>query len=106
MTSFRFTLNDSFKAYSTHPITVPKSRVDYSLLRKEGLDQGDLTIVFPRGERVRGHMYHNKAGFGPYYQIRTYTDQLIPSYLRERDKVLVILLKNASDKYAILEFIS
>jgi len=101
--SFRFTLNDSFKTYSTHPITVPKGRVDYGVLRKEELDRGDLTIVFPRGERVRGHMYHGRAGYGPYYQVRTYTDQLIPAYLKDRDKVLVILLKDGSEKYAILE---
>ena len=82
---------------------MPKSRVDYHLLRKEELDRGDLTIVFPRGERARGHMYYGRAGYGPYYQVRTYTDQLIPSYLKDRDKVLVILLKDGSEKYAILE---
>ncbi len=106
MISFRFALNDSFRAYSTHPITVPKSRVDYGLLQKEGLNQGDLTVIFPRGERVRGHMYHNHAGFGPYYQIRTYTDQLIPSYLNNHDKVLVIVFKDGANKYAILEFMN
>lgn len=103
MISFRFTINDSFKTYRTHPITVPKGRVDYGLLQKEGLDRGDLTIVLPRGERVRGHMYHGRAGYGSYYQVRTYTDQLIPVYLKDGDKVLVILVMDGSDKYAILE---
>ena len=104
MISFRFTLNDSCKTYSTHSITVPKGTVDYGELKKEQLDEGDLTIVFPRGERARGHMYYGRAGYGPYYQVRTYTDQLIPSYLKDRDKVLVILLKDGRERYAILEF--
>jgi hypothetical protein len=101
---FRFKVNDSFKVYSWHPITVPKSQVDYDLLQKQGLHEGDLTIVFPHGERVRGHMYYGRAGYGPYYQVRTYTDQEIPSYLKDRDKVLVILVKDGSEKYAVLEF--
>ena len=48
-----------------HPITVPKSQVDYSELTKTG-GSGDFTFVFPGGEKVRGQMYHAKAGFGPY----------------------------------------
>ena len=104
MISFRFNMNSSFNDYSTHPITVPKGQVDYSLLKKEGLDGGDLTIVFPRGERVRGHIYSGRAGYGPYYQIRTYTDQVIPPYLKDCDNLLVILVKDGATKYAVLEF--
>ena len=104
MISFQFTINNSFKTYTTHPITVPKNQVDYTCLEKELLHKGDLTIVFPKGERVRGHMYHGKAGYGPYYQIRMYTEDSVPAYLKEGDKVLVVPVRDESKIYVILEY--
>jgi hypothetical protein len=70
MVAFRFTINESFKTASTHPITVPKNQVDYTELSKLGLDKGKFTITFPKGERINGHMYSGVAGYGPYYQKR------------------------------------
>ncbi len=104
MVYFRFTINASFLKYSTHPITVPKNQVKYSQLVKEKLDKGDLTMIFPKGQRVRGHMYYGRAGYGPYYQIRTHSDESIPKYLSEGDDVLVIILKDKNKRYSILEF--
>ena len=54
---------------------MPKSQISYRQLSSIGLDSGDFTIIMPRGERVRGHMYYGQAGYGPYYQIRTYTEE-------------------------------
>ena len=56
MIIFRFKINDSFINYYTHPITVPKSQVDYNQLVRENLDSGDLNIIFPKGEILKGHM--------------------------------------------------
>jgi len=49
-------------------------------------------------------MYFGKAGFGQYYQLRTYTEESIPDYLKKDDKVMVILVKDGSSKYAIIEY--
>lgn len=105
MIHFRFTINTSFLKYSTHPITVPKQQVKYSQLVKERLDKGDLTIIFPKGQRVCGHMYYGKSGYGPYYQIRTYSGESIPKGLSKGDSVLVIILKDKNKRYSILEFL-
>jgi len=104
MITFQFTVNDSFNTYSTHPITVPKSQVDYSELKKQTLDSGDFIITFPRGERVRGHMYSGDAGYGHYYQIRTYPDEVIPQYLAEGDDVIIIIFSHSGNKYVVLEY--
>lgn len=106
MVHFTFTINASFLKYSTRPITVPKSQVKYSQLVSEGVDKGDLTIIFPKGERVRGHMYYGKSGYGPYYQVRMYTRQSLPGYLSKGDKLLVVILRDITKRYAIVEFIS
>lgn len=104
MIYFKFTINASFLQYSTHPITVPKSQVKYSQVVEEGIDRGDLTIIFPRGERVSGHMYYGKAGYGPYYQVRMYTGQSLPGYLSKDNKLLMVILRDANKRYAIVEF--
>ncbi|MDP3181244.1 MAG: hypothetical protein Q8M54_00310 [Desulfobaccales bacterium] len=104
MIKFRFTVNESFRSYSTHAITVPKGQVDYRKLSEAGLDSGNLTILFPRGEKIRGHMNYGQAGYGPYYQIRTYPEESIPAYLAPGNKVFVILLKDGPKKYAVLEY--
>jgi len=104
MLSFRFTINNSFLKYSTHPITVPKTQVQYKLIENEGFSRGDLTIIFPKGERIKGHMYYGMAGYGPYYQIRSYTDQHLPKYLSRGDKVVVLLYKDGNNRYSIIEY--
>ena len=104
MLSFRFTINDSFRAYSTHPITVPKSQVSYGELGKEKLNAGDLQIIWPKGERSKGHMYYGEAGYGPYYQIRTHSDQSPPQYLAEGDEVLIVLVNDHGSRYALVEY--
>lgn len=70
MIRFRFTVNKSFLDWPSHPITVPKSKVDYARLEAEGLDRGDLRIQTPDGSTLGGLMYSGKAGYGFYYQIR------------------------------------
>ena len=104
MIKFKFIINHSFGSYSTPPITVPKSQVDYSELTQKGYGSGNLTFVFLRGEKVGGQIYHAQAGFGPNYQLRTYTEKEIPKYLEKRDKLLIILVKDSRSKYAILEY--
>lgn len=70
MIHFRFTINKSFLDWPSHPITVPKSKVNYATLEAEGLDRGDLRVQSPDGSTLGGLMYSGKAGYGFYYQIR------------------------------------
>ena len=104
MLEFSFTVNESFlNAKYSHPITVPSSQVDYSELCKQGLDEGELTITFPRGERTCGRMHSSKAGYGQYYQIRV-NKESVPEYLREGEEVQVSLFSDSSSKYATIEY--
>jgi hypothetical protein len=103
--SFYFTINNSFLKSTTHPITVPRSQVGHKKIEEEGFNQGDLTIIFPKGERVRGHMYHGVSGRGPYYQIRAHSRQDFPKYLSKGDEVIIILFKDRNNRYSGLEYI-
>lgn len=103
MVTFRFKINDSFKTNSGHPITVPKSQVDYSVLPDQGLDKGKFTMIFPRGERVSAKMYSAVAGYGPYYQLRLESGETLPKYFNIGDKVIVLLFKDGVSKYATIE---
>jgi hypothetical protein len=69
MLRFTFKVNSSFLSSPSHPITVPRTQIDYLDLEGEGLDRGSLTVVCPDGTSVSGKMYSGTAGFGPYYQI-------------------------------------
>jgi len=69
MIRFTFKVNNSFLNGGTHPLTVPKTQVDYLKLERDGY-VGPATIVTPTGMRMRGQVYSGTAGYGPYYQIR------------------------------------
>ena len=104
MIIFRFKINDSFINYYTHPITVPKSQVDYNQLVRENLDSGDLNIIFPKGEILKGHMYYGISGYGAYYQIRTYPKQNTPGYLLKNENLIILLLKYSFHFYSVIEY--
>jgi hypothetical protein len=53
-----------------HPITIPRSQVDYKNLESENLAVEDLKIICPNGQAMSGRMCHGVAGYGPYYQIK------------------------------------
>ena len=70
MVKFRFIVGSAFLNYMWHPITIPKSQVDYKILESEHLAEEGLKIICPNGQGMTGHMYHGVAGYGPYYQIK------------------------------------
>ena len=82
---FRFTVNRSFLGYPSHPITIPRSQVDYDLVSVTER----AAIVYPRGEKLHGRIYHSTAKRGPYYQIVHAVDSRIPKYLRRDDLVVI-----------------
>ena len=103
MNKFRFTINKSFISTSTHPITIPKSQVDYTKLENCGLGYGSYIIIFPKGEKYKGYMYFGTAGYGPYFQLRFETGQPLPKYLELGDKVIILLYKDGNQRYAVIE---
>ncbi len=104
MVIFKFTVNASFLNESNHPITVPKSHVDYKEVRAQKLEEGGLTIIYPMGERNDAHLYSGEAGYGHYYQIRTHGEnRTIPSYLTKGMQLLVALFKFEGKSYVIIE---
>ena len=103
MLEFDFTINKSFlNPKYKGPITVPEKY--HPELCDQGLDEGELTIIFPRGERISGKMYSSKAGYGRYYQIRTDKGASVPGYIRIGEKVRVSLFRDSSSKYATIEY--
>ena len=88
MAVFRFTVGKVFLENKGHPITVPKSQVPYRALEAEGLSQKNVTIIFPRGERFEGQLYHGEAGYGEYYQLQVRgDDRTLPRYINLHDRV-------------------
>ena len=105
MIPFRFSVTRSFLDETTHPITIPKSQVDYKTVDSSNLDRKSIIVIFPRGERIEGHLYSGTAGYGPYFQLRLYGGNLrLPSYLKLNDKLIVALFRFGMKSYATLEY--
>jgi hypothetical protein len=69
MVAFDFTVNPSFVSYGSHPITVPKSQVNYERLEQEHMGH-EITVIEPSGSRMAGWLSRGVAGYGEYNQIR------------------------------------
>ncbi len=67
---FKFRINKSFLNYPFHPITIPKSQIDYSKLKEEQHKLDNVQIILPNLENTNGYIYFGTAGYGDYYQIR------------------------------------
>lgn len=102
MAAFQFEVNQSFLARG-HAITIPKREVDYGALESEGLDQRNLVVIFPKGERFGGKLHHGKAGYGEYYQLWIHGGAL-PRYVKLHHRLIVALLKVGGLSYAVLEY--
>ena len=106
MAVFRFTVRKAFLEYKGHPITVPKSQVPYRALEAEELSQKKVTIIFPRGERFEGQLYHGAAGYGEYYQLKVRGEnRKLPAYIKLHDLLFVTLAKVGRRTYATLEYL-
>jgi|SRR6267143_1182557 len=105
MAVFRFTVGRAFLENQGRPITIPKSQVPYRALEAEGLSQKTVTIVFPRGERFEGQIYHGEAGYGEYYQLQMRGEnRKLPKYIGLHDRLFVALSKVGGRTYATLEY--
>ena len=103
MLEFNFTVNKSFLDPKYNgPITVPERH--HPALCNQGLDEGELTIIFPRGERISGKLHFSKAGWGQYYQIRANQKSSVPGYFKIGQKLKVSLFSDSSSKYAAIEY--
>jgi hypothetical protein len=68
--AFDFRINASFLGYSSHPITVPRSQVEYCEVERLRRLSDDVWITIHGRRPIRGQLYRGTAGFGPYYQVR------------------------------------
>lgn len=68
---FPFAVNESFRHYPSHPITVPRGLVDYRALEAALGPAREGTMHFPDGSTTDVFLYHGNAGHGEYYQIRS-----------------------------------
>lgn len=67
--SFNFTINMSYLKYGTHPITIPKEVYHFLRIHKI-LPNQEMRITFPDGSTATGYIYHGRAGWGEFYQIK------------------------------------
>jgi hypothetical protein len=105
MVLFRFAVTQSFLNVTTHPITIPRSQVDYKTVEASNFDRKNITVILPRGERINGHLYSGSAGYGPYFQIRLHGEnRKLPTYFKIDDKLIVLLFRVGARSYATLEY--
>lgn len=71
MLRFRFMGNRSFIEGAGHPITVPKSQVEYHVLEGALGAVREGYMMLPDDSHVGVRLYEGTAGYGPYYQLRT-----------------------------------
>jgi hypothetical protein len=98
MLSFGFCVNHSFLFYAAHPITVPRSQVDYGAVREILSHDCDVWITVPNATPVRGMVYQGYAGYGPYYQIRSKEAIPIKAAGIVRGDVVEVLILRARDR--------
>ena len=91
MVEFYFTVNKPFVKYANHPITVPRTQVDYADLENKGLDRRELKIQYEHGEWMPGYMHSGSSGYGPFYQLRHSPPYKQLPTLKKGDQVLVKL---------------
>ena len=105
MFSFVFETNMSFMDYPSHPITVPRSKVDYDSFGTMCRHVETATVIHPRGERIPGHAYEYRRRSGyVYYQIRhRMTGIQLPDYHEIGKQLLVVVVPVASHVYMTLE---
>lgn len=102
--NFPFTINQSFLGYPGHPITVPRSEVNYERLKDEQLHLGVFVVVYPRGERATAIMYRGVSSRGLYYQLRFRGKHRgVPDYVKAGNDFFVVLTRLHNENYAILE---
>ena len=104
MILFTFSINSSFLNESAHPITIPKSQFEYKTIEEYNFDLDNITVIFPRGEKMTAHLYTGTAGYGSYYQLRFHAqDGKLPSYLKLKDDVAVIICRVKGKTYSFVE---
>lgn len=103
MVTFYFTVNRSFLSHPGRFITIPKTQVDYDQLEREGLFANDVAVMCPNGARMSGSIYHGRAGYGPYYQLRIHGGDGDPlGRLPFGQELMVEIRKNSSGVEVVL----
>lgn len=105
MILFWFFVNKSFLTKTTHPITVPRSQVDYKAIKAAGIDQSRLIVILPRGQRFEAHLYSGVNNRGHFLQLVFHgDDRRLPGYLNLNDHLIVLLFRLGLRSYAVLEY--
>lgn len=89
--------------------TIPKGQIDYAALEASDIDLGNLTPVFPRGERGTEQFYLTTPGEtkqrGDYRQLQMRgSNRRLPGYLNLDDRLLIVLCRYGERSFVILEY--
>ena len=92
MISFTFRITDSFLRYPSHPITIPRSKIDYAELRALLAFAGDVWLSLPTVGAWPAKVYHGYSGGGEYYQVRCVSHVPVDrAGLARRDPVRIMM---------------
>ena len=101
MISFTFKINKSFLQNPSHPITIPKSSVDYKIINAMDKALTDSVIVCPDSTKIKGRIYSGMAGYGPYFQIQMQGYSRDPLFQLEKKELLLVQIQNTDNKTII-----
>lgn len=101
MISFNFKVNKSFLQNSKHPITIPKSSVDYGIIENMDTMLSKAIIVCPDSTKLQGRVYSGRAGYGPYFQIQMQGDARDPLYKIEKGQNLLVQIQKTEENVLI-----
>lgn len=92
-------MDESFLRGPSHPIAIPESQLPYEQLEAAGLVHQQVTVILPNDERFEAEICQGGAGCGVHYLLRfNGGNQVLPSYLKLNDHLLVITRQDGSSE--------
>jgi hypothetical protein len=101
MVKFIFRVNGSFLRYPSHPITIPRSRVDYARVEEILGNKEEVWIGIVGTATARGIIYSGRSGWGEYLQIQAREPMYLGRDWLQLGKLVEVLIFEADRRVEI-----